>query len=213
MIKAFLTTLMILFVCFLENIGHYFGFCFHGWMANIIGSFSAIAMGLAVYSMDIKIWLKSRNYGKRKPHVCKDHHHDIPEDLREGVKFIDEQPIKTQKFDGIKNWVKLENVYKRIIEDAAEKEKKAKLLLDLLDFYYKHKDHPLKMALECPFFDKWDDGHLCDKLCGKFEEFEIRTRGLQLVDCPCLHFGSALAFEKLTKVLKDNGYLKGENEC
>ena len=118
MIKAFFTTLLILAVCCLENIGHYFGFCFHGWMANIIGSFSAIVMGLAVYSMDIKIWLKSRNYGKRKPHVCKDHHHIIPEEPHEGVKFVDEHI-----FDGTKHWIK-------IIDDAYEENAKRKLLSD-----------------------------------------------------------------------------------
>jgi hypothetical protein len=205
MVKAFFTTLLIFAVCCLENIGHYFGFCFHGWMANIIGSFSAIVMGLAVYSMDIKIWLKSRNYGKRKPHVCKDHHHVIPEEPLEGVKFIDEH-IQTQKFDGDKNWIKITPViYKEYF--------KKKLIQKLFAFYDKHKDYPSKMSLECPFRDEWDDGVPCDKLCGAFEEFEIRTRGLIQVDCPCLQFGSIVAFIKLTKVLRDNGYLKEENEC
>jgi hypothetical protein len=106
MIKAFFTTLIILLVCLLENIGHYFGFCFHGWMANIIGSISGIMMGLAVYSTDIQIWLKSRNYyGKGKPHVCKPHHHIIPVDLREGDEFIDDHHGK-HIFDATRNWVK-----------------------------------------------------------------------------------------------------------
>jgi hypothetical protein len=203
MIKTFFTAVLIFAVCSLENIGPYFGFCFHGWMANIIGSFSAIAIGLAVYSMDLKIWLKSRTYGKRKPHMCKDHHHDIPEDLLEGVKYVDEQPIQTEKFDGTRNWVK-------IIDDAYEENAKRKLLSDLLAFYYKHKEYPSKMSLECPFLGDCDDGVPCDELCGVFEEFEIRTKTKISVDCPCLQFGTTLAFEKLTKVLKDNGYLKEE---
>jgi hypothetical protein len=208
MVKAFFTALLIFAVCFLENIGHYFGFCFHGWMANIIGSFSAIAMGLAVYSMDIKIWLKSRNIGKRKPHMCKDHHHIIPEEPHEGVKFVDEH-IQTQKFDGTGHWIKIiDEAY-----DDEEERKKETLLQILLAFYHKHKEYPSKMSLDCPFKDEWDDGGPCDELCGKFEEFAIKTRGMMQVDCPCLQFGTSIAFIKLTKVLKDNGYLKEENRC
>jgi hypothetical protein len=78
--KAIFMAVIIFVVCILENIGHYFGFCMHGWMANVVGSLSGAAMGLALYSREINIWLMSRKYGKRKPHKCKDHHHNIPEE-------------------------------------------------------------------------------------------------------------------------------------
>jgi uncharacterized membrane protein YgaE (UPF0421/DUF939 family) len=80
MIKAFFMAAIIFVVCILENIGHYFGFCMHGWMANIIGSISGAAMGFALYSREISIWLTSKEWGKRKPHKCKHHHHNIPEE-------------------------------------------------------------------------------------------------------------------------------------
>lgn len=191
MIKAFLTTLAILLVCSLENISHYFGFCFHGWMANIIGSFSAIAMGLAVYSMDIKIWLKSRNYGLRKSHKCKDHHHVIPVDLKPYV--------ATRKFDGKQSWIEISRPNKKKIE----------LLDDLLVFYSKHKSEPTKMALSCPFTKKWQIAKNCYALCGSFEEFELHA-ARPGPECPCLKFGTKVAFEKLTKVLTDNRYLNGD---
>lgn len=75
MTKGFFTTLLILVICSLENIGHYFGFCFHGIMANVIGSIGVFAVTFGLYAKDIKIWLETRKYGKRKPHICKDHHH------------------------------------------------------------------------------------------------------------------------------------------
>ena len=73
MIKAALMTLVIFVVCTLENIGHYFGFCFHGLMTQIVGGIVAFGFGLAMYFTNIKIWLNTRTNNRRK-HMCKDHH-------------------------------------------------------------------------------------------------------------------------------------------
>jgi len=57
MIKAFFTALLIFFVCGLENVGHYFGVCTHGMLSSMFGFISSVAIGLAIYSKDISIFL------------------------------------------------------------------------------------------------------------------------------------------------------------
>jgi len=80
MIKGALTVILIFIICSLENIGHYFGFCFHGMLSTMFGCLGAFGITIGVYLKDIQLWLSTRKYGKRRPHMCKDHHHDIPKE-------------------------------------------------------------------------------------------------------------------------------------
>ena len=77
MIKKAMVGLLIIIVCFLENIGHFFGFCFHGFMAQIVGCIAAFGFGIGIYFKDIKIWLTSRDKYGYKSHKCKHHHPDM----------------------------------------------------------------------------------------------------------------------------------------
>lgn len=74
MIKPALIAIGIAIVCTLENIGHYFGFCFHGMLSSIIGCISVGLMGTVLYFKQFQIWLNSRSKDKQ-PHRCKDHDH------------------------------------------------------------------------------------------------------------------------------------------
>ena len=90
MIKAALVSLGVLLLCGLENIGHYFGICFHGYTAQIIGCLSGVSFGLAMYFKNLQIWFLSRREGR--PHKCNSAHHaqrdanDLTKHLRE--KFL-----------------------------------------------------------------------------------------------------------------------------
>ena len=82
MIKAALVSLGILILCGLENIGHYFGICFHGWTAQIIGCLGGVAFGLSMYFQNLQAWLVSRNanswsvsHKESRPHKCNSVHH------------------------------------------------------------------------------------------------------------------------------------------
>ena len=77
MIKKAIVGGLIIIVCFLENIGHYFGLCFHGFMAQIVGCLAAGGFAIGIYFKDIQIWLSSRKYGDRQPHKCKNHDHKL----------------------------------------------------------------------------------------------------------------------------------------
>ncbi len=71
MIKTTLITIGVLIVCGLETLGHYFGFCFHGWLSLMMGGISTHVNGILLYMSQFKIWLGSRETKTR--HKCKDH--------------------------------------------------------------------------------------------------------------------------------------------
>lgn len=78
MIKAAFVSLGVLILCGLENIGHYFGICFHGYTAQIVGCLGGIAFGLSMYFQNLQAWLTSRK--ESHPHKCnRDHNHNQDE--------------------------------------------------------------------------------------------------------------------------------------
>ena len=78
MIKASILAVGIFVVCMLENIGHYFGFCFHGWLANIVGCLGIAIGASAIYFKDFERWLTTRgnqhSWFQRK-HKCNHEKH------------------------------------------------------------------------------------------------------------------------------------------
>lgn len=78
MIRAALTSIVILVVCFMENIGHYFGVCFHGLLSQLVTWLAAGGLCFAMYFKNIQLWLNTRP--NRPQHKCKDHHHINKED-------------------------------------------------------------------------------------------------------------------------------------
>ena len=75
MIKPVLISLGVLILCGLENIGHYFGFCFHGWMSTVIGCLGVFGLSFSLYLKQFQAWLTDRN-SKQPQHTCKDHNHE-----------------------------------------------------------------------------------------------------------------------------------------
>ena len=73
--KPFLISIGVICVCFLENIGHYFGICLHGVMSQFLGSIAICLVSLGLYSRNVSLWLKTRK--SKTPHKCKEenHHH------------------------------------------------------------------------------------------------------------------------------------------
>lgn len=81
MIKKALLAIIILIVCFMENISHLFGFCFHGLMSQGIAALAGGTVALGLYFRNIQMWLNTRT--DEHPHQCKDHHNLEPH-KREG---------------------------------------------------------------------------------------------------------------------------------
>lgn len=79
MIKTVLIAIGIGLVCALENIGHYFGFCFHGWTANLVGGLSMFGVTLVAYLNNYLEWLNLK-LKHIKPHRCNHEHHHKEED-------------------------------------------------------------------------------------------------------------------------------------
>jgi mannose/fructose/N-acetylgalactosamine-specific phosphotransferase system component IIC len=78
MIKTVLIAIGIGLVCALENIGHYFGFCFHGYMANLIGGLSVFGFTIVMFLNNIIGWLNTKRK-HNKPHRCNHEHHHAEE--------------------------------------------------------------------------------------------------------------------------------------
>jgi hypothetical protein len=78
MIKAALVSIGVLILCGLENIGHYFGICVHGYTAQIVGCLGGVAFGLSMYFHNLQAWLISLK--ESRTHKCNhDHNHDPDE--------------------------------------------------------------------------------------------------------------------------------------
>ena len=76
MIKGALLAAGILVVCTLENIGHYFGICFHGYLANIVGWIAVGGFAIAAYIKDFEGWLITMgNWHHKHKHKCNHHKH------------------------------------------------------------------------------------------------------------------------------------------
>lgn len=73
MAKPLIISIVIVLVCALENISHYFGFCFHGWMSHIIAGLSAFGFSIILYLTNIIHWLNPKQK-HTNPHRCKHKH-------------------------------------------------------------------------------------------------------------------------------------------
>jgi len=76
--KKLIIAIGILIVCGLENIGHYFGFCFHGWTATILGSLGVFGIGL--YSNSAIVWLNMKRKGDHS-HKCDHEQNHVEETI------------------------------------------------------------------------------------------------------------------------------------
>ncbi len=77
--KKLIIAVGILIVCSLENIGHYFGFCFHGWMAIFFGSLGVFGVGVSLHFNNIVAWLNLKSQGDHQ-HKC-DHESNHGEEI------------------------------------------------------------------------------------------------------------------------------------